>query len=76
MAGAKQTSFLSQIFCAVWIAAGTILKGLKIIDLDLIEIILSGYAIAGSFVPVYFSIFLEKIKDIKFGGTNGTTGQL
>jgi hypothetical protein len=30
------------------------------------DIIYSGVAIAAIFMPVYFSIFLDKIKDIKF----------
>jgi hypothetical protein len=37
--------------------------------LSMSEIIYSGLALAAVFTPVYFSIFLEKIKDIKTGGS-------
>jgi len=63
--GAKQYSLFAQIFSGVWIAVLTILKGLKILSLDLGDIIYSGIAIAAIFSPVYFSIFLDKIRDIK-----------
>lgn len=62
---AKESSKWAQIFAALWIAVLTILRGLKIVDLDIAEIILSGFTIAGCFLPVYFSIILDKIKEIK-----------
>jgi len=65
--GAKEYSLFAQIFSGVWITVLTILKGFKIISLDLTDIIYSGIAIAAIFSPVYFSIFLDKIKDIRFG---------
>jgi hypothetical protein len=64
--GAKQYSLFAQIFSGVWIATHTVLKGLKIMDLEMSEIIYSGIAIAAIFMPVYFSIFLDKLKDTKF----------
>jgi hypothetical protein len=63
--GAKQYSLFAQIFSGTWIAVLTILKGLKIISLELTDIIYSGIAIAAIFSPVYFSIYLDKIKDIR-----------
>jgi hypothetical protein len=63
--GAKQYSLFAQVFSGSWIAVLTILKGLKIIALELTDIIYSGIAIAAIFSPVYFSIFLDKIKDIR-----------
>jgi hypothetical protein len=63
--GAKQYSLFAQIFSGTWIAVLTILKGLKIIALELTDIIYSGIAIAAIFSPVYFSIFLDKIKEIR-----------
>jgi hypothetical protein len=63
--GAKQYSLFAQIFSGTWIAVLTILKGLKIIALELTDIIYSGIAIAAIFSPVYFSIFLDKIKGIR-----------
>jgi hypothetical protein len=63
--GAKQYSLFAQIFSGLWIAVLTILKGLKIISLELGDIIYSGIAVAAIFSPVYFSIFLDKIKEIR-----------
>lgn len=63
--GAKQYSLFAQIFSGLWIAVHTILKGLGITKLDMSDIVYSGIAIAAIFMPVYFSIFLDKIKDIK-----------
>jgi hypothetical protein len=63
--GAKQYSLFAQIFSGLWIAVLTILKGLKIINLELGDIIYSGVAVAAIFSPVYFSIFLDKIKEIR-----------
>jgi hypothetical protein len=65
--GAKQYSFFAQIFSGLWIAVHTILKGLGITNLEIGDIIYSGIAIAAIFMPVYFSIFLDKIKDIRLG---------
>jgi hypothetical protein len=63
--GAKQYSLFAQIFSGLWIVVLTILKGLKIINLELGDIIYSGVAVAAIFSPVYFSIFLDKIKEIR-----------
>jgi hypothetical protein len=63
--GAKQYSLFAQIFSGLWIAVHTILKGVGITHLDMSDIVYSGIAIAAIFMPVYFSIFLDKIKDIK-----------
>jgi hypothetical protein len=67
--GAKEYSLFAQIFAAVWVAALTILKGMNIIALDTVDIIYTAIAIVGIFSPVYISIFLEKIRDIRFGST-------
>lgn len=66
--GAKQISLVAQILSCLWIAVHTVLKGLGITRLEMSDIIYSGIAIAAIFMPVYFSIFLDKIRDIKFGG--------
>jgi hypothetical protein len=68
---AKQSSFLAQIFAALWVAVLSILKGLGKIRMEMMDIILSGGAIAAVFSPVIVSIWLEKIRDIKWGGTYG-----
>jgi hypothetical protein len=66
--GAKQYSLAAQIISGVWIAVHTILKGCGLSKLEMSDIIYSGIAIAAIFMPVYFSIFLDKIKDIRIGG--------
>jgi hypothetical protein len=63
--GAKQYSLFAQIFSGTWIAVLTILKGLSVLTLDTQDIIYTGIAIAAIFSPVYFSIFLDKIRDIR-----------
>jgi hypothetical protein len=63
--GAKQYSLFAQIFSGLWIGVHTILKGIGITHLDMGDIVYSGIAIAAIFMPVYFSIFLDKIKDIR-----------
>jgi hypothetical protein len=63
--GAKRYSLFAQIFSCLWIAVHTILKGLGITKLEMSDIVYSGIAIAAIFMPVYFSIFLDKIRDIK-----------
>jgi len=65
--GAKQFSLAAQIVSCIWIAVNTILKGFGISKLEMSDIIYSGIAIAAIFMPVYFSIFLDKIRDIKLG---------
>lgn len=65
--GAKEISKAAQIAAALWIVSLTILKGFGIVNLEIDEIIYSGISIAAIFMPVYFSIWLEKIRDIRFG---------
>jgi hypothetical protein len=65
--GSKQYSLAAQIISGVWIAVHTILKGCGLSKLEMSDIIYSGIAIAAIFMPVYFSIFLDKIKDIRLG---------
>lgn len=64
--GAKFLSKLSMIFAGIWIGVLTILKGFNKIDLSIKEIIWSGIAIAAVWTPTYFSIFLDKVKEMKF----------
>ena len=65
--GAKEFSLFAQIFASLWIILLTLCKGFGFVSLDTGDIIYSGIAIAGIFMPVYFSIWLEKIRDIKLG---------
>ena len=66
---AKQSSFLAQVFAALWVAVLSVLKGLGKFQMDMMDIILSGGAVAAAFSPVIVSIWLEKIRDIKWGGS-------
>lgn len=67
--GKKEYTFFAQIIASVWVAGWnafqfvkTILDGGKV---DVIDIVISGFTIAGCFAPVYVSIILDKIKEIK-----------
>ena len=64
---AKTASKAAQVFAALWVITLTILKGFRIIQLEVDEIIYTAVAIVGIFSPVYISIWLEKIRDIRFG---------
>lgn len=68
---AKGVSLWGQIAAAVWIGgwntaqfARDIFKGQHV---SVIEIILSGLAIAACFTPVYFNLVMDKVKEIKLG---------
>jgi hypothetical protein len=63
--GAKRYSLFAQIFSGTWIVVLTVLKGLKLVTLETQDIIYTGIAVAAIFSPVYFSIFLDKIRDIR-----------
>ncbi|WP_147612343.1 hypothetical protein [Treponema pectinovorum] len=58
---AKLLSKLAMLFSSFWIAILTILKGLKIIDLDINSIIYSGIAITAVWTPTFISIITDKI---------------
>ncbi|MDR0387248.1 MAG: hypothetical protein LBH57_04355 [Treponema sp.] len=70
---AKNVSLKSMIISAVWIGALSIAKAFwgmvseKAFGLTMSEIVLSGLMMAAVFSPVYLSIVLDKIKDIKVG---------
>lgn len=68
---AKSASLWGQIAAAVWIggwnAAQFISYLVKGQEINPIHIILSGLAIAACFVPVYFNLIMDKIKEIKLG---------
>jgi len=65
---AKSSSLWGQIVAAIWIAGWSSFKFFKTpLSIDIGDVILSGLAIAACFLPVYFSIIMDKIKDIKIG---------
>jgi hypothetical protein len=71
--GAKDVSLKSMVISAIWIGALSLLKAFwfliseKSFGLTMSEIITSGICMAAIFSPVYLSIALEKIRDIRFG---------
>ena len=67
MVSAKSSSLIAQIVACVWVAGMAILKGLSIIKMEMMDIIISGGAIAAVFSPTFVSIWLDKIKDIRWG---------
>lgn len=70
---AKSSSLWGQIIASVWIAgwnaAQFIMSLVKGEGIDCGDIIVSGVAIAGCFAPVYLNLLVDKIKEIKLGGT-------
>ena len=72
-ASAKDVTLRSMIIAAVWIGVLSILKMLWGVffqaefGLTMKEIVLSGVFISAVFSPVYLSIILDKIKEIKIG---------
>ena len=69
---AKGASLWGQIIAAIWIAgfcaAMFITAIIRKEPVKITDIILSGFAIAACFVPVYFNLIMDKIKEIKLGG--------
>lgn len=63
---AKITSLIAQIIAAIWVAVWSG-KRFFVGGGTTTDIILSGFAIAACFSPVYFNMILDKIKNIKFG---------
>lgn len=64
---AKSTSLIAQILASFWVAFWSAKKFLTNENIEVTDIIYSGFAIASCFSPVYFSLILDKIKNIKFG---------
>ena len=65
---AKISSLIAQIIAAIWVAVWSAMKFIKASgDINISDVIFSGFAIAACFSPVYFSLILDKIKNIRFG---------
>lgn len=64
----KKVTFIGQIFTAIWIIGWCAYKFLSSKIIEVTDVIYSALGITACFSPVYFSIMLDKIKDIKFGG--------
>jgi hypothetical protein len=65
----KKLTQTAMILASVWIIGNTLAKGILLIFgmqyLEMIDILTSGFAIAGVFAPFYISIILDKLKEIK-----------
>ncbi len=74
---AKITSLIAQALAALWIGIWNGLQFAKMIKsgmhIEVTDIILSGLSIAACFSPVYFSMIMDKIKNIRFGDKSETT---
>jgi hypothetical protein len=72
--GAKDVSLASMVIAGVWISVLSLLKAFWHLmsatefGLTMEEILLSGIVLAAVFTPVYLSIVLDKIRDIKIQG--------
>ena len=75
--GAKDVTLISMILSAIWIGLLTIIKAFwKLFSanefgLSMNEIVLSGLIMAALFSPVYLSIILDKVRDIKISSPKG-----
>jgi hypothetical protein len=65
MISAKHTDLVTKIFAALWIVVFTILKGLGIVALSVPEICGSAGAVVAIFAPVWVSMWIDKIAEIK-----------
>lgn len=74
---AKITSLIAQALAALWIGFWNSFQFAKMIKsnshIEVTDIILSGLSIAACFCPVYFSMIMDKIKNIRFGDKNENT---
>jgi len=64
---AKESSKMAQIFSAVWIAGWSAYAFISGKSIDMGDILMSGVGITAMFVPIYSSIILDKIREIKVG---------
>ncbi len=65
---AKSLSKAAMICATLWVAVLTIMRGIGLLEeLSETDIIYSGVAMVGFWSPTYLSIWLDKIKQIRFG---------
>lgn len=66
---AKKASLWGQIIAALWIGGWNTAQYIRAIiagqNIDGVDIITSGLAIAACFTPVYFNLIMDKIKEIR-----------
>jgi len=62
----KEATFFAMIVSALWIAGWSAVKFLTDpIGMDIKDVMLSGFAIAGCFSPVYINLIIKNLKDLK-----------
>jgi hypothetical protein len=72
--GAKDIFLVSMVVAGAWIGALSLLKAFwglltaKEFGLSMEEILMSGVVLVAVFTPVYLSIILDKIRDLRLGG--------
>lgn len=62
----KTSSKIAQIISAIWIAGWSAYAFISGKNINISDIMLSGMGITAMFLPIYSSIILDKIKNIKF----------
>ncbi len=68
---AKPVSLKSQLIAALWVAGWSAFKFIREpMNISIKDVLLSGIGIAACFSPVYLSIVLDKVKEIRFGDKN------
>ena len=75
-ASAREISKWSMVVAAGWIGVLSLVKAFwglfalpgQEFGLSMGDIVLSGITLAGVFTPVYLSILVDKVRDIKVGG--------
>ena len=74
---AKITSLVAQALAARWLGFWNALQFANMLKtgshIEVTDIIFSGLSLAACFSPVYFSMMMDKIKNIRFGDKNETT---
>lgn len=68
---AKPVSLKSQLIAALWVAGWSAFKFVREpMNISIKDVLFSGVGIAACFSPVYLSIVLDKVKEIRFGDKN------
>jgi hypothetical protein len=68
---AKPVSLKSQLIAALWVAGWSAFKFVREpMNISIKDVLFSGIGIAACFSPVYLSIVLDKVKEIRFGDKN------
>ena len=64
MFSAKSASLFAQVVAAVWIAGFSMYKFFALGTVEMSDIMMSGFSIAGCFCPVYLNLVLDKFRNM------------